>query len=234
MLNKKADVDDLADLTEPFLDKASIKFLESFAGTTSADFIESLPAGKLVITTARLFSSAKNHHRKEYLKSFLQGLKAGNNTMEEFDKLSKKDKSKLRGLVISQLDLQSDERQAEAMGYAVDAYLSNKIDWIMLAGIISELKNINPLLFYFSEYNLYIDNSHDEYDRPIIKGPVHILPAVFYSAMNEGDVVWDAVRSTTPAPTPIGKLFFRHIYEPMAEKYKSSECKLTRKDSLDK
>ena len=64
MLNKKADVDDLADLTEPFLDKASIKFLESFAGTTSADFIESLPAGKLVITTARLFGSAKNHNEE--------------------------------------------------------------------------------------------------------------------------------------------------------------------------
>ena len=169
MLNEKADVDDLADLAEPLLDKASIKFLESFTGATSADFIESLPAGKLVITTARLFSSAKNHYRKEYLKLFLQGLKAGNNTMEEFDKLSKKDKSKLRGLVISQLDLQSDERQAEAMGYAVDAYLSNKIDRLMLVGIISELKNINPLLFYFSEYNLYIDNGHTVYGRPYNK-----------------------------------------------------------------
>lgn len=177
MLNKKADVDDLADLTEPLLDKASIKFLESFTGATSADFIESLPAGKLIITTARLFSSAKNYYRERYLKSFLQGLKVGDNTMEDFNKLSENDKSKLRGLVISQLDLQSDERQAEAMGCAVDAHLSNKIDWIMLAGIVSELKNINPLLFYFSEYNLYIDNGHTVYGRPIIKGPVHLLPA---------------------------------------------------------
>ena len=225
MLNKKADVDDLADLAEPLLDKASIKFLESFTGATSADFIESLPAGKLVITTARLFSSAKNHYRKEYLKSFLQGLKAGNNTIEDFNKLSEKDKSKLRGLVISQLDLQSDERQAEAMGYAVDVYLSNKINRLMLVGIISELKNINPLLFYFSEYNLYIDNSHDEYDSPIIKGPVHLLPAIFYSVMTEDSAVWSPELSTTPTPTPIGKLFFRHIYEPMAEKYKSSDTK---------
>ena len=84
-------------------------------------------------------------------------------------KLSEKDKSKLRGLVISQLDLQSDERQAEAMGYAIDAYLSNKIDRLMLVGIISELKNINPLLFYFSEYNLYIDNGHTVYGRPYNK-----------------------------------------------------------------
>ena len=171
---RKADIEDLADLTETPLDKASIKFLESFTGATSADFIESLPAGKLIITTARLFSSAKNHHRERHLKSFLQGLKAGNNTIEEFNKLSEKDKSKLRGLVISQLDLQSDERQAEAMGYAVDVYLSNKIDRLMLVGIISELKNINPLLFYFSEYNLYIDNGHTIYGRPIIKGPVHL------------------------------------------------------------
>lgn len=85
MLNEKADVDDLADLAEPLLDKVSIKFLESFTGATSADFIESLPAGKLVITTARLFSSAKNHHRERHLKSFLQGLKAGNTTIEEFN-----------------------------------------------------------------------------------------------------------------------------------------------------
>ena len=225
MLNEKADVDDLADLAEPLLDKASIKFLESFTGATSADFIESLPAGKLVITTARLFSSAKNHHRERHLKSFLQGLKAGNNTIEEFNKLSEKDKSKLRGLVISQLDLQSDERQAEAMGYAVDVYLSNKIDLLMLVGIISELKNINPLLFYFSEYNLYIDNGHTIYGRPIIKGPVHLLPAIFYSVMTEDSAVWSPELSTTPTPTPIGKLFFRHIYEPMAEKYKSSDTK---------
>ena len=225
MLNEKADVDDLADLAEPLLDKASIKFLESFTGATSADFIESLPAGKLVITTARLFSSAKNHHRERHLKSFLQGLKAGNNTIEEFNKLSEKDKSKLRGLVISQLDLQSDERQAEAMGYAVDVYLSNKIDLLMIVGIISELKNINPLLFYFSEYNLYIDNGHTIYGRPIIKGPVHLLPAIFYSVMTEDSAVWSPELSTTPTPTPIGKLFFRHIYEPMAEKYKSSDTK---------
>ena len=224
MLNRKADIDDLADLAEPLLDKASIKFLESFSGTESANFIESLPTGKLIITTARLFNSAKNHYRKEYLKSFLQGLKAGNNTMEKFDKLSEKDKSKLRGLVISQLDLQSDERQAEAMGYAVNAYLSNKIDWMMLAGIVSELKNINPLLFYFSEYNLYIDNSHTVYGRPIIEGPVHLLTAVFYSEiMTERSTGWSAVPSTAPTPTPIGKLFFNHIYEPMAEKYKSSD-----------
>jgi hypothetical protein cdivTM_01456 len=225
MLNKKADVDDLADLAEPLLDKASIKFLESFTGATSADFIESLPAGKLIITTARLFSSAKNHHRERHLKSFLQGLKAGNNTIEEFNKLSENDKSKLRGLVISQLDLQSDKRQAEAMGYAVDVYLSNKIDRLMLVGIISELKNINPLLFYFSEYNLYIDNGHTIYGRPIIKGPVHLLPAIFYSVMTEDSAVWSPELSTTPTPTPICKLFFRHIYEPMAEKYKSSDTK---------
>ncbi len=225
MLNKKADVDDLADLAEPLLDKASIKFLESFTGATSADFIESLPAGKLVITTARLFNSAKNHHRERHLKSFLQGLKAGNTTIEEFNKLSEKDKSKLRGLVISQLDLQSDERQAEAMGYAVDVYLSNKINRLMLVGIISELKNINPLLFYFSEYNLYIDNGHTIYGRPIIKGPVHLLPAIFYSVMTEDSAVWSPELSTTPTPTPIGKLFFRHIYESMAEKYKSSDTK---------
>ncbi len=224
MLNKKADVDDLADLTEPFLDKASIKFLESFAGTTSADFIESLPAGKLVITTARLFSSAKNHYRKEYLKSFLQGLKAGNNTMEEFDKLSKKDKSKLRGLVISQLDLQSDERQAEAMGYAVDDYLSKKIDQLMLAGIVSELKNTNPLLFYFSKYYLHIDNSPTSYDSPVLKGPISLLPAAFYTeTMDEDSSGWGAIPSIVSIPTEIGKLFFTYVYEPMFEKYKSSD-----------
>lgn len=95
----------------------------------------------------------------------------------------------------------------------------------MLVGIISELKNINPLLFYFSEYNLYIDNGHTVYGRPIIKGSVHLLPAIFYSVMTEDSAVWSPELSTTPMPTPIGKLFFRHIYEPMAEKYKSSDTK---------
>jgi len=147
----------------------------------------------------------------------------GSNTIEEFNKLSEKDKSKLRGLVISQLDLQSDERQAEAMGYAVDAYLSKKIDQLMLAGIVSELKNTNPLLFYFSEYNLHIDNSHTVYGNSIIKGPVHLLPAAFYSKiMTERSAGWSAVPSTVSIPTEIGKLFFTYVYEPMAEKYQYS------------
>lgn len=224
MLNRKADMNDLADLVEPLLDKASIKFLESFAGAELADFVESLPTGNLVIATARLFSSAKNHHRERHLKSFLQGLKTGNNTIEDFNKLSEKDKSKLRGLVISQLDLQSDERQAEAMGYAVGAYLSNKIDWIMLTGIISELKNINPLLFYFSEYYLYIDNNHTSYGKPILEGPASLLPASFYNnTIRQGGSGWSAVSSTVAIPTEIGRLFFTYVYEPMAEKYKSSD-----------
>ena len=221
MLNRKADVDDLADLAEPLLDKASLGFLESFGDAELTNLVESLPGVKLGIVAARIFSSAKNYYRERYLKSFLQGLRAGDNTIEEFNKLSEKDKSRLRGLVISQLDLQSDERQAEAMGYAVDAYLSNKIDRLTLVGIISELKNINPLLFYFSEYYLHIDNNNTIHDKPTLKGPTSLLPTLFYYTTTYGRSGWDATPpSTASIPTEIGGLFFTYVYEPMCDKYK--------------
>lgn len=220
MTSRKADNDDLAEISEVLVDKASKGFLDAFLGDNAADFIESVPAGKLTLAIGKLFASAKDHHRTKMLRAFLRGMQSGERTFHEFKELDENMKNDLRGLVLAQLDLQTDERQAEAVGNIVDAYLAKKVDRLIFVGIVSELKNTNPLLFYFSVDSLMIDKMHTNFGRPVIKGNVRLLPAVFYiTSATESSHGWDAVPGTVNHPTPMGEAFFKYVYEPMSEKY---------------
>ena len=220
MITQKADSDDLAEISEVLMDKASKGFLDAFLGTNAADFIESVPAGKLTLAIAKLFVSAKDHHRTKMLRAFLSGLQSGSRSFDDFKELDENMKNDLRGLVLTQLDLQADERQAEAMGLIVDAYLAKKIDRLIFIGIIFEIKNTNPLLYYFSVDSLTIDKMHTNFGKPVIKGNVRLLPAVFYiSSATESSHGWSAVPGSVDHPTGMGEAFFKYVYEPMSEKY---------------
>lgn len=220
MLNKKIDTDDLAELSEVFIDQISQGALESFLGEAASNFIEAVPAGKIVLATGKIFSSAKSYHRTKMLIAFLQSMESGEKSFDDFVKLDEQSKSNLRGLIIAQLDLQTDERQAEAMGLIVNAYLAEKVDRLTFIGIVSEMKNTNPLLYYFSVDSLAIDQLHTNYGKPVIKGNVKLLPAVFYyTSATESSVGWGAIPGTADHPTGMGEAFFKYVYEPMLEKY---------------
>lgn len=220
MTRQKADNDDLAEISEVLIDKSSKGFLDAFLGENAADFIESVPAGKLTLAIGKLFVSAKDHHRTKMLRAFLSGMQSGGKSFDEFKELDENMKNDLRGLVLAQLDLQTDERQAEAVGLIVDAYLAKKVDWLIFIGIVSETKNTNPLLYYFSVDSLMIDKMHTNFGKPVIKGNVKLLPAVFYStSATEGSHGWSAVPGTVDHPTAMGEAFFKYVYEPMSEKY---------------
>lgn len=220
MTKKRVDSNDLAELSEFFIDESSRGFLEAFVGDASADLIEAIPAGKTVLAIGKLFSSAKNYYRTKMLLAFLDGIEDGGKSMSDFSALSDQEQSDLRGLVISQLDSQSDERQSEAMAYTVNAYLAKKIDRLTLVGIISEIKNTNPLLYYFSVDSLVVDKLHTNFGKPVIKGPIHLLPVAFYrESMTEGSIGWDAIPGTAPIATELGQAFFENVYEPMSIKY---------------
>lgn len=220
MTKQKANQDDLAEISEVLVDKASKGFLDAFLGENAADFIESVPAGKLTLAIGKLFMSAKDHHRTKMLRSFLNGMQSGDRTFDEFKELDENMKNDLRGLVLAQLDLQTDERQAEAIGLIVDAYLSKNVDRLIFIGIVSEIKNTNPLLYYFSVDSLTVDKMHTNFGKPVIKGNVRLLPAVFYiSSATEGSHGWDAVPGSVDHPTGMGEAFFKYVYDPMCEKY---------------
>lgn len=220
MTSKKVSGDDLAELSEVILDASSKDLLETLLGETAADFIESVPGGKLTLAIGKLFSSAKDHHRRKMLEAFLVGMQNGDKSFDDFNGLPEQEKSDLRGLVLAQLDLQTDARQAEAVGLIVDAYLANKIDRLTFVAIVSEIKNTNPLLYYFSVHMLEIDKMHTNFGRPVIKGNTRLLPAVFYStSATESSHGWSAVPGTVDHPTETGEAFFKYVYEPLAEKY---------------
>jgi len=220
MTKQKANVDDLVDISEVIVDETSKGFLNAFLGEYAADFIQSVPAGKLSLAIGKLFLSAKDHHRTKMLRSFLIGIQRGDKSFKEFKELDKNSKNNLRGLVLAQLDLQTDERQAEAVGLIVDAYLAKHIDWLNFIGIVSEIKNTNPLLYYFSVDSLVIDHMHTNFGKPVIKGNVKLLPAVFYyTSATESSHGWSAVPGSVSHTTIMGEAFFKYIYEPMFKKY---------------
>lgn len=220
MTSKKVNSDDLVELSEVILDASSKDLLETLLGETAGDFIESVPGGKLTLAIGKLFSSAKDHHRRKMLEAFLVGMQNGDKSFDDFNGLPEQGKSDLRGLVLAQLDLQTDARQAEAVGLIVDAYLANKIDRLTFVAIVSEIKNTNPLLYYFSVHMLEIDRMHTNFGRPVIKGNTRLLPAVFYNtSATESSHGWSAVPGTVDHPTETGEAFFKYVYEPLAEKY---------------
>ncbi len=120
---------------------------------------------KTFVGIGRFISSAKEYHYRKMLLAFLEGLRRGENTIDEFNSRSEKEKADIRALVISQLETLADVRQAEAIGLAVDAYLFERIDQVTLMGIISEIKLLSPIVFYNRAIDIALPDGleHDPY-----------------------------------------------------------------------
>jgi hypothetical protein len=218
-MSKNVDADDLTDLSEPYIDEASRQLLERFAGYMLPEIVGEIPVAKTILVVGKLFDNARQYHRTKNLLSFISALENGSKTMEEFEKLPEDEKSTLRGLIISQLDLHSDERQAEALGLVVDVYLRKDIDRLTFIGIVSELKNTNPLLYYV---NVDAISTHpDNLNKEIIiaRGPTHLLPAAFGHNIVSGTGGWDSIVGNEYTLTKLGQSFFKYVYTPMFNKY---------------
>lgn len=216
-MSNKPDADDLADLTEPFADEATKYLLKSFAGELMPEILENVPVIKTGVVIGKLFNSAKATYRANMMANFLRALQSNAKTMDEFVKLSDDDKAYIRGLVISQLDLHTDERQAEALALIVDAYLWQKVDRLTFVGILAEIKNTNPLLYYFNVDAIQLTTE----DTGVVaaSGPTHLLPAAFGHNTVTGIGMWGSTGDYKFTVTNLGKAFFAHVYEPMAAKY---------------
>lgn len=218
-MSTKPSVDDLADISEPFIDEASRQLMERFAGQMLPELVGEIPVARTVLAIGKLFDSARQYHRIKNLLAFISALENGNKAMDEFEKLSGDEKSSLRGLVISQLDLHSDERQSEALGLVVDAYLRKDVDRLTLIGIISELKNTNPLLYYVNVDAISMRQDDLITDMVVATGPTHLLPAAFGHNTVTGIGQWGSTGDYKYVLTGLGRSFFKHVYMPMFNKY---------------
>lgn len=216
-MTNKVTISDLSDLVEPFIDEANRILLQEFAGEAMPMLLNEIPIAKTVIAVGKFFNSAKEFHRTKMMISFLNGLDNGTKTMEDFNKLEDIDKDYLRGLVVSQLDMQSDDRQAEAIGHLFDAYLDKKVDRLMFSGVMSEIKNTNPLLYYFSVDSIVVVDN--QYGGKEATGPVDLLPAAFGHNTVTGIGQWGSTGDYKFVLTRLGLVFFKYIYDPMSIKY---------------
>ena len=135
-------------------------------------------------------------------------------SLDDFNRLPPDEQKHVIDILVTELDNQSDDLQSKAMGYLFNAYISGSIDRLMFMGIAHELRNTNPLVFYFNVdnvdgYNLTPQSS----GATSISGPVHYLPNSFVS--NSTDKL---MFSSELYLTNLGQAFFDNVYLPMNQK----------------
>lgn len=213
MAKKKPVADSLPDLVEPFFDEASTTIAREIFGATLPDIVKELPVLKYIKTASDIYGTYRLQKVHRRLKAFLAALIAGNFTLDEFSKLSTDDQKYVVDILVTELDSQSDDLQSEAMGYLFNAYITGSIDRLMFMGIAHELKNTNPLVFYFSvdSYTLTSRSSGTTIDS----GPTHYLPTSFAASNN----INGFLSSSEIYLTNLGRAFFDNVYNPMSQKH---------------
>lgn len=210
--DKQHAINDLPDLAEPFLDEASATIAREIFGVALPDIIKDLPVLKYVKTASDVYGAYRLQKLHRRLKSFLDALVDGNFTLEDFNKLPTDEQKQVVDILVTELDSQADDLQAEAMGYLFNAYISSSIDRLTFMGIAHELKNTNPLVFYFN-----VDSYKLTERKPgttIDDGPIHYLPTSFTSNSTE-----KLAFSSELYLTNLGKAFFENVYTPMSQEH---------------
>lgn len=211
------------DLVEPFLDEASSKVAKEIFSTALPEIAKDLPVLKYIKTASDLYGAYRILKLNKRIKAFVDAIHAGGFRVEDFRKLSQDDQSKVVDVIITELDNHTDNLQSEALGHLFSAYISEKIDRLTFLGVAHELKNTNPLVFYFN-----VDGYAYKQKRPDIgtdlgytvrksgitldSGPIHYLPASFKS--NSTDMI---AYSSMTFMTNLGEAFFKYVYEPMSK-----------------
>lgn len=198
-----------AEIAEPVFDDLSTGVVKTLFGADIKDAAEDTPGLKVIVFAGKLFRAGTHWWQARKLQAFLTALKDGDAGITAFERLNDKQKQDLRAFIISELDKQTSEKQAEALGYLLVAYFQGKIDRLMFDGVAHEIKNINPRAFAFNIDGFTRSNLGT---ATRIEGPVHYLPAAFVSNSTEKIMF----SSSGPFLTNLGDAFFPHVYDPMA------------------
>ena len=161
--------------------------------------------------------------------SFAYAIQDGKFDISDLDNLSHDDQVSLVDTVVTELDNHTDNFQSEALGYLFKAYVLKEIDRLAFTGIAHELKNTNPLVFYFNVDSYSTKQplkipplapgygfafTARKYGTVIDSGPVDYLPAAFKSNSSS------TMQFTTETLlSDMGELFLKYVYNPMKIKY---------------
>jgi hypothetical protein len=146
------------------------------------------------------------------MRAFLNALIDEKFSIDDFRELPQSEQQMVIDILVAELDGQTDDKQAEALALLFAAYIRKDIDRLIFHGVAHELKNINPLTFYFNVDNLTTGES--KAGIRLTGGPTHYLPSTFYG--NRSDTL---NFSSDLFLTNLGKIFFTCIYNPMMQKY---------------
>lgn len=202
---------DSHDLVEPLFDEASSQLADSLFHYAVPDLARDLPVIKYFKMGADLYSSYKVLALRKKMKAFLESLLVGGFGISAYEKLEQHEKETMIDVLVTELDSQTDRLQSEALGLLFIAYVRQAIDRLTFLGIAHELKNTNPLLFYFNVDGIGVTEKYKTKELAI-SGPVHYLPSSFYS---DGT---DKLQFSSEGPflTNLGKAFYNNVYLPMS------------------
>jgi hypothetical protein len=200
-----------ADLAEPLFDKASTELVKGLFGAVLPEIIKDLPVLKYIKTAGDIYGAYRISKLQHSLRQFLRALLEGNFNLEDYYRLPEAEQRQIIDILTTELDNQTDDRQAEALGLLFNAYISRTISTLIFIGLTHELKNINPLVFSSDEFK--ITRFGKDMRNIRIEGPVHYLPNSFYSNSN-GQFSF----STDLLLTNLGEAYFDYVYNPMLKK----------------
>jgi hypothetical protein len=200
------------DLLEPFLDEGARRIGNQIFKAGLPELAEETPILKWGKLGYDMYSMHKMNKLSKRMAAFLSALEADAFKLRQFEELDESLQAMVIEILINELDLQNDNYQAEALALLFNAYIKKEIDRLMFQGVAHELKNANPLTFYFNVDSLVVNNDQDR--LRIISGPINYLPAAFVSGSN------DQFESTSDnLLTNLGKTFYEVIYVPMQQRY---------------
>ncbi|MFZ2125008.1 MAG: hypothetical protein WA087_00515 [Candidatus Saccharimonadales bacterium] len=220
---------DAADITEPLLDEGVSTLMKDVFGVVVPELAKDIPILKSVKTATDIYSAIRLTRLSKRMASFARALQLGDFNIDDLNNLPKEEQVILIDTVVTELDNHTDTLQSEALGYLFKAYVSGKIDRLAFTGIAHELKNTNPLVFYFNvdgyttkqPPKLPPNATNDgfvfttrKYGTTIDSGPVDYLPAAFKS--NSSSVMQF---TTETILTNLGEVFFEYVYNPMKKLY---------------
>lgn len=204
--------DDTDDLLEPFLDEGARRIGNEIFKAGLPELAEETPVLKWGKLGYDMYSLHKMNKLRKRMAAFLSALEAGKFELKQFEELDQSLQAMVIEILINELDSQNDDYQAEALALLFNAYIKKDIDRLMFQGVAHELKNANPLTFYFNVDSIVVEKEQGR--LRIVQGPVHYLPAAFVSGTN------DQFETTSDnLLTNIGKTFYEVIYVPMQQKY---------------
>lgn len=204
-------IDEAPDLAEPVFDAASEELAKSLFGVVMPEIVKDLPVLKYVKTGVDIYSVFRVHKLRKRMTAFLHALIEDKFQYPDYEALNSEEKQLILDILVTELDEQTDDKQAEALALLFSAYIRKDIERLMFHGIAHELKSTNPLVFYFNVdgFRLFPGKSGNR-----VEGPLHYLPASFYANFTP-----EIQFSSDYHLTNLGETFFEYIYNPMNEKY---------------